>query len=167
VFGVCYDDGHAPNTCWEAVEALLTAMAPPEYDVYDPHCPTRQALDRIADKWTALIVGLLAQRPHRFGELRRGIRGISHKVLSHTLQGLERDGLVRRTPLATVPPTVEYSITPLGRTLDEPLAGIRSWAERHIEAVQAARDIYVRQPPTASSPPGSKASQAGRRRDAE
>lgn len=142
-------------------------MPNPQFDVYDPQCPTRQALDRIADKWTALIVGLLAQRPHRFGELRRGVRGISHKVLSQTLQSLERDGLVRRTPLATVPPMVEYALTELGRTLDEPLAGIRNWAERHIEAVQAARDIYVRQPPTASSTPGSKASKAGRRRDAE
>ena len=121
-------------------------MDKPEYDVYDPQCPTRQALDRIADKWTALIVGLLAQRPHRFGELRRGIRGISHKVLSQALQSLERDGLVRRTPLATVPPMVEYSLTPLGRTLDEPLAGIRDWAERHIEEVQAARDSYVPRP---------------------
>ena len=121
-------------------------MDKPDYDVYDPKCPTRQALDRIADKWTALIVGLLAERPHRFGELRRGVRGISHKVLSQTLQSLERDGLVRRTPLATVPPTVEYSLTPLGRTLDEPLASIRRWAERHIEDVQTARDAYL--PPT-------------------
>jgi DNA-binding HxlR family transcriptional regulator len=142
-------------------------MANPEYDVYDPHCPTRQALDRIADKWTALIVGLLAQRPHRFGELRRGIRGISHKVLSQTLQSLERDGLVRRMPLATVPPTVEYSLTPLGCTLDEPLAGIRDWAERHIEEVQAARDRYVRHTPATLPASGAHASQGARRRRPE
>ena len=128
-------------------------MDRPKYSVYDPQCPTRQALDRIADKWTALIVGLLAQRPHRFGELRRGIAGISHKVLSQTLQSLERDGLVRRTPLGTVPPMVEYSLTSLGRTLDEPLASIRDWAERNIEDVQAARDAYVRPAPAAPSPP--------------
>jgi DNA-binding HxlR family transcriptional regulator len=127
-------------------------MDKPDYDVYDPKCPTRQALDRIADKWTALIVGLLAQRPHRFGELRRGVRGISHKVLSQTLQSLERDGLVRRAPLATVPPTVEYSLTSLGRTLDEPLASIRGWAERHIEEVQTARDAYLRPTPAAALP---------------
>jgi DNA-binding HxlR family transcriptional regulator len=126
-------------------------MAKPDYNVYDAKCPTRQALDRIADKWTALIVGLLAQRPHRFGELRRGVAGISHKVLSQTLQSLERDGLVLRTPRATVPPTVEYSLTSLGRTLDQPLAGIRNWAEQHIEAVQAARDAYA--PPAPAAPP--------------
>jgi DNA-binding HxlR family transcriptional regulator len=125
-------------------------MDKPDYNVYDAKCPTRQALDRIADKWTALIVGLLAQRPHRFGELRRGVAGISHKVLSQTLQSLERDGLVRRAPQTTVPPTVEYSLTSLGRTIDQPLAGIRNWAEQHIEEVQAARDSYVRPGPPPS-----------------
>jgi len=139
------------------VRRLPAAMDKPLYNVYDPHCPTRQALDRIADKWTALIFGLLAQRPHRFGELRRGIAGISHKVLSQTLQSLERDGLLRRTPLATVPPMVEYSLTPLGRTLDQPLASIRDWAEHHIEALQAARDAYVRPAPRTPSIPGPNA----------
>ena len=119
-------------------------MSKPQYDVYAEKCPTRQALDRIADKWTALIVGLLGQRTHRFGELRRGIEGISHKVLSQNLQSLERDGLVLRKPIPTVPPTVEYSLTALGETLVEPLAAIRDWAERHIEQVEASRDAYVR-----------------------
>jgi DNA-binding HxlR family transcriptional regulator len=119
-------------------------MARPPYNVYSARCPTRQALDRIADKWTALIVGLLADRTHRFGELRRGVEGISHKVLSQTLQSLERDGLVRREPLPTVPATVEYSLTPLGRTLAEPLAAIRAWAERHIEQIEAARAASTR-----------------------
>jgi DNA-binding HxlR family transcriptional regulator len=114
-------------------------MATIAYNVYSAQCPTRQALDRIADKWTALIVGLLDQRPYRFGELRRGIEGISHKMLSHTLQSLERDGLVRRTVLPTNPPSVEYALTPLGDTLVQPLAAIRDWAEAHIEAVLAAR----------------------------
>jgi DNA-binding HxlR family transcriptional regulator len=86
-------------------------MAGGKYDVYAAQCPTRQALDRIADKWTALIVGLLAERTHRFGELRRSIEGISHKVLVQTLRSLERDGLVHRQPLPTKPPTVEYSLT--------------------------------------------------------
>ena len=78
-----------------------------KYNVYAAQCPTRQALDRIADKWTALIVGLLGLRTHRFGELRRGVEGISHKVLSHTLRSLERDGLVHRSVLPTNPPSVE------------------------------------------------------------
>jgi DNA-binding HxlR family transcriptional regulator len=122
-----------------------------KYNVYAAQCPTRQALDRIADKWTALIVGLLGQRAHRFGELRRGVEGISHKVLSQTLQSLERDGLVHRTVLPTKPPSVEYSLTRLGTTLVRPLAAIRDWAEQHIESVQAARDAYVR--PTSTSAP--------------
>ena len=126
-------------------------MDKPDCDVYDPKCPTCQVLDRIADRWTALIVGLLAQRPHRFGELRRGVRGISQKVLSQTLQSLERDGLVRRRPLATVPPTVEYLLTSLGRTLDEPLASIRSWAECHIDDMQTARGAYLRPAPAAAA----------------
>ena len=121
-----------------------TRMSDRKYNVYAEKCPTRQALDRIADKWTALIVGLLGQRTHRFGELRRGIEGISHKVLSQNLQSLERDGLVLRKPIATVPPTVEYSLTALGETLVEPLRAIRDWAERHIERVEASREAYVR-----------------------
>src|SRR6476469_9942021 len=119
-------------------------MSNERYNVYAARCPTRQALDRIADKWTALIVGLLAHRTHRFGELRRGVEGISHKVLSQTLQSLERDGLVHREPLPTVPPTVEYSLTPMGRTLAEPLAAIRTWAERHIEQIEASREASTR-----------------------
>lgn len=111
----------------------------PSYDVYLASCPTRQALDRIADKWTALIIGLLEQRPHRFGELRRKIQGISHKVLTETLRSLEADGLVHRQVLPTSPVTVEYSLTPLGRSLGGPLAAIRAWAEQHIEAVLEAR----------------------------
>jgi DNA-binding HxlR family transcriptional regulator len=120
-------------------------MARGKYNVYAAQCPTRQALDRIADRWTALIVGLLAQRPHRFGELRRSIDGISHKVLVQTLRSLERDGLVLRQPLATNPPTVEYSLTALGQSLVGPLASIRDWAEKHIEELQAARDTYSRE----------------------
>ena len=111
----------------------------PLYDVYDARCPTRQALDRIADKWSALIVGLLAERPHRFGELRRKIGGISQKMLTQTLRSLEADGLVSRRAFPTVPVTVEYALTPLGETLVAPLASIRDWAERHIEEVSAAR----------------------------
>jgi len=142
-------------------------MSNRKYNVYAEKCPTRQALDRIADKWTALIVGLLGQRTHRFGELRRGIEGISHKVLSQNLRSLERDGLVLRKPLPSVPPTVEYSLTALGETLVEPLGAIRDWAERHIEQVEASRDAYVRGPSTGSSsktPPSSPESVTSRRR---
>jgi DNA-binding HxlR family transcriptional regulator len=110
-----------------------------KYNVYAERCPTRQALDRIADKWTALIVGLLAEHPYRFGELRRGIEGISHKVLTQSLRSLERDGLVERKVLGDPSQAVEYSLTAVGATLVEPLASIRIWAETHIEEVLAAR----------------------------
>ena len=109
------------------------------YNVYAALCPTRQALDRIADKWTVLIVGSLAERPHRFGELRRAIDGISQKMLTQTLRSLELDGLVARRVKPTVPVTVEYSLTATGRTLTNPLEAIRRWAEEHIDEVLAAR----------------------------
>jgi DNA-binding HxlR family transcriptional regulator len=109
------------------------------YDAYAASCPTRQALDRIADKWTVLVVGLLRQRPHRFGQLLRGIDGVSQKMLTQTLRSLESDGLVTRRVEPTVPVTVEYSLTATGQTLAEPLDAIRRWAEQHIDAVLAAR----------------------------
>jgi DNA-binding HxlR family transcriptional regulator len=109
------------------------------YNAYAAGCPTRQALDRIADKWTVLVIGLLGQRSHRFGELLRGIDGISQKMLTQTLRSLEADGLVARHVKPTVPVTVVYSLTATGRTLTGPLDAIRRWAEQHIEALLAAR----------------------------
>jgi DNA-binding HxlR family transcriptional regulator len=111
----------------------------PLYDVYDARCPSRAALHRIGDRWTALIVGILAERPHRFGELRRGIGGISQKMLTQTLRSLERDGLVSRSAFPTVPVTVEYALTPLGETLIPVLAAIRDWAEEHVGEVLTAQ----------------------------
>ncbi|CAO3352291.1 winged helix-turn-helix transcriptional regulator [Azospirillum palustre] len=113
-------------------------------DAYASACPTRQALDRIADKWTVLILGLLESGPMRFNHLRREIEGISQKMLSQTLKSLERDGLVSRRAFATVPVTVEYSITPLGATLAETLVPLRMWAETHIAQMLEARAAYDR-----------------------
>ena len=113
-------------------------------DAYASACPTRQALDRIADKWTVLILGLLEGGPMRFNQLRREIEGISQKMLSQTLKSLERDGLVSRKVFATVPVTVEYSITPLGATLAETLVPLRVWAETHIAQMLEARAAYDR-----------------------
>jgi len=112
------------------------------YNVYDSRCPTRAALDRIADKWTVLILGLLEGGPRRFSGLQRGIDGISQKMLTQTLRGLERDGLIRRTVYPVVPPHVEYDLTALGRTLSEPIAAVRRWAEEHIGEVTLAQQIY-------------------------
>jgi DNA-binding HxlR family transcriptional regulator len=111
-------------------------------NVYAGECPTREALDRIADKWTTLIFGLLEGSPRRFSDLRRGVGGISQKMLTQTLRNLERDGLVKRTVYAQVPPRVEYELTPLGRTLSEPIAALRRWAEEHIAEVTAAQQAY-------------------------
>jgi DNA-binding HxlR family transcriptional regulator len=112
------------------------------FDVYKSDCPTRQVLDRIADKWTTLILGLLEEGPQRFSELQRGIGGISQKMLTQTLRGLERDGLVQRTIFPEIPPHVEYSLTLLGQTLCAPIAAIQRWAEAHIEEVLNAQRKY-------------------------
>jgi DNA-binding HxlR family transcriptional regulator len=111
-------------------------------NVYKKACPTRLVLDRIADKWTTLVVGLLESRPKRFSELKREIEGISQKMLTQTLRELERDGLVNRTVYAQVPPRVEYQLTPLGRTLCEPIAAIRHWAESNMNHITLAQSTY-------------------------
>ena len=108
-------------------------------NVLDPNCPSRVVLDRIADKWTGLIVLALADETLRFGELRERIGGVAPKVLTQTLRALERDGLVTRTVYAEVPPRVEYALTKLGRSLREPLEAVQVWAERHVSAVLDAR----------------------------
>jgi len=112
------------------------------YDVYAENCPTRMVLDRLADKWALLILGRLADRPMRFNHLRRDIEGVSQKVLSQALKKLERDGLISRRAFATVPVTVEYALTPLGRTLTTTVAALAHWAETNIEAVLAAQQTY-------------------------
>ncbi|WP_413661875.1 winged helix-turn-helix transcriptional regulator [Methylocystis iwaonis] len=112
------------------------------YNVYEDRCPTRLLLDRLADKWALLILDRLQEGPVRFNRLRRDIKGISQKVLSQTLKKLERDGLVSRAVFATVPVTVEYSLTPLGQTLNETVSAFAHWAERNMDAVLAAQRAY-------------------------
>ncbi|GAB4529029.1 MAG: helix-turn-helix domain-containing protein [Anaerolineae bacterium] len=111
-------------------------------NVYSGNCPARQVLDRISDKWTALIIGVLEEGTMRFSDIQRRIGGISQKMLTQTLRQLERDGLVTRTVYAEVPPRVEYTLTPLGASLTEALATLRYWAEANIEAVSLAQKTY-------------------------
>jgi len=111
-------------------------------NAYSAQCPTRQILDRVGDKWAVLILLLLRDEPLRFNQLRRAIEGISQKMLSQVLKSLERDGLVKRRAIATVPVTVEYSITPLGRTLAAAVDPLRDWAERNLKDVLAAQRRY-------------------------
>ena len=113
-----------------------------KWDVYNENCPTRLVLDRIADKWTVLVIGSLMHGTKRFGELRREIGGISQKMLTQTLRGLERDGLVSRKIYPTVPPKVEYSLTSLGTTLVKVLEEIRIWSEQNIEQVLRSQEKY-------------------------
>ena len=117
-----------------------------QWNVYDEACPTRLMLDRIADKWTLLIVGRLAQGKQRFGVLRRDIAGISPKVLTHKLRELERDGIITRRIYASVPPKVEYSLTSMGSTLVDLAESIRVWSETNIEAVLAAQQEFDSRP---------------------
>jgi DNA-binding HxlR family transcriptional regulator len=112
------------------------------WNAYAHACPTRMVLDRIADKWAVLVLGLLGDGPVRFNQLRRQIEGISQKMLSQTLKSLERDGLVSRRATPTVPVTVEYSITPLGKTLSATVDNLRIWAETHMEQVLLSQQQY-------------------------
>ncbi|MFB9906066.1 winged helix-turn-helix transcriptional regulator [Allokutzneria oryzae] len=112
------------------------------HSVYLRGCPSRDLLELIANKWTALLVGALEEGPKRFGELRRRVEGISQKVLTQNLRTLERDGMITRTVFPTTPPSVEYALTPLGRTVTMHLAAIRGWAEQHTAEIYSARAAF-------------------------
>lgn len=114
----------------------------PAWDVYKVTCPTRQVLDCIADKWAVLVVGLLRGGTRRFGEMRKSIEGVSQKMLTQTLRSLERDGIVSRRVYASVPPKVEYSLTPLGHSLATIVEQLRVWSESNIEIVLANQQSY-------------------------
>lgn len=122
-------------------------MSTPAWNVMLPSCPSRTSLARIASKWTAMIVIALSHGPQRFGVIRHEVGGISGKVLADTLRDLERDGLVTRTAYDEMPPRVEYELTPLGKTLREPLRALGAWAERHIAEVLGARAAYDQRVP--------------------
>ena len=101
-----------------------------------------QILDRIGDKWTIMVVGVLASGPTRFNAILRTIGGVSHRMLTLTLRSLEREGLVTRTAYATIPPKVEYALTDLGRSLIEPLNALSNWVVLHRPTIEAARSDY-------------------------
>lgn len=113
-------------------------LAPPPK--YERDCPIRMVIDRIADKWTVLMMSLLSDcKPHRFNELRRNVEGISQKMLTQTLRDLERDGLVVRTVYPQIPPRVEYALTPLGVTLCGPIEQLGEWAIAHVDEIKGAQ----------------------------
>lgn len=124
----------------------LTDSVLVETSVYAKNCPSRQILDRIGDAWSGLIVGALADGSRRYTQLAQQIPGISPKMLTQTLRGLERDGLVTRTVAAVVPPRVDYALTPLGRDLLGLMTSLQTWAESHIDDVITARAAYDARP---------------------
>ena len=115
-------------------------------NLYMVGCPCREVLDLIGSRWSVLVIGRLEEGPHRFGELRRAVPGITQKMLTRTLRRLEEDGMVHRKVLAEMrPPRVEYSLTDLGQTITEPLAAIRQWTEEHLPEVRRAQDRFAAQ----------------------
>jgi len=136
--------------------AQQRAQAKVDYDAFLAGCPSRQLLDRISDKWVALILAALGSdgpdprpadcagkpRPMRYSELSRRLAGVSQKMLTQTLRSLERDGLLTRTVTPTVPVTVTYEPTDLGLSLQHVMGGIKAWAETHMNEVLANRDEY-------------------------
>lgn len=117
-----------------------------DYDVLQwdsrEDCEVRQILDRIADKWSLLVIALLEKRKLRFTELRKNIEGISQRMLTTTLRHLERDGIVERTVYPVVPPKVEYALTPLGCTLHETIRSLVVWTEKYQNEIITARSRY-------------------------
>jgi DNA-binding HxlR family transcriptional regulator len=117
-----------------------------DYDVFLAQCPSRQLLDRLSDKWVTLVLCALEDGPRRYSQLARTIAGVSQKMLTQTLRTLERDGMLTRTVTATVPVTVTYELTALGRSLLVVFAGLKVWAESHMDDVLEARASYDAQP---------------------
>ena len=113
-----------------------------DFDILSPACPSRTVLRHVVDRWTPLVVTVLADGPSRFGELRARVGGVTPKVLTQTLRSMERDGLVTRTQLPGVPPRVDYELTDLGRSLQAPIDALRTWIHTHSAQILAHRESY-------------------------
>ena len=105
-------------------------------------CRAREVLQRVGDKWSVYVIDLLGQETKRFTELHRSIDGITARMLTVTLRGLERDGIVTRTIHPVIPPRVEYALTPMGRTLLDTIGQLVAWADSHLPEIEAARAAY-------------------------
>lgn len=119
-----------------------------EEPIIRPDCRTRRGLELIADQWSMLVVVALGEETKRFSQLHAQIAGISKKMLTQVLRELERNGLVKRVVYPVIPPMVEYSLTPLGLTLREPIYALRDWSEQYIEEVERKRNMYDQQDKT-------------------
>ncbi|MGC5009608.1 winged helix-turn-helix transcriptional regulator [Streptosporangium sp. DT93] len=139
----------SPSRCADTGDAYVDAR---QWDTRED-CEVRQILDRVADKWSLLVIALLDRRSLRFTELSREIDGVSQRMLTVTLRHLERDGLVRRTVHPVVPPRVDYELTPLGMTLHDTIQSLVTWTERHQNEIAAARAGYDTHRETAPAGP--------------
>lgn len=113
-----------------------------KYDIGERMCPHRLVLEHVTSRWGVLVLIELLDRPYRFSELRRAIGRVSEKMLTQTLQTLERDGLVHRDAKPVIPPRVDYSLTDLGREAAEQVRGLALWTEERMGEVQKAREVY-------------------------
>lgn len=135
-----------PTAIRTAPTAAVVPARPPELEHTQANCRAREMLMRVGDKWSVHVIHVLGDAGTlRFGELRRRVDGVSQRMLTVTLRGLERDGLVRRTMYPEVPPRVEYALTPLGATLREIVRALIDWSGAHLVEVDAARARYDQQ----------------------
>ena len=125
-------DDHATLGCDEQQQIL--------FDVFARDCPSRETMNHVTSRWGILALAALSEGTYRFNALRRRVQGVSEKMLAQTLQDLERDGLVHRDAQATIPPKVEYSLTPLGREAARRLLDLITWLEGEMPQVMKARD---------------------------
>lgn len=135
--------GGARPTARANGEGSAAHAVPPELEYTETNCRAREMIERVADKWSMYVIHVLADAGAlRFSELRRRVDGVSQRMLTVTLRGLERDGLVTRTMYPEVPPRVEYALTPLGATLREIVHALIEWSGAHLQEVDAARARY-------------------------
>jgi DNA-binding HxlR family transcriptional regulator len=120
-------------------EHKIVPALPPRPDLHEDCRAVASVLARVGDKWSVLVIMMLSDGPKRFNELKRMIEGISQRMLTLTLRGLERDGLVTRTVFPTIPPRVDYDLTDLGRGLRQPVLALGQWAMEHQTQIQDAR----------------------------
>ncbi|WP_413733475.1 winged helix-turn-helix transcriptional regulator [Sodalis sp. RH21] len=119
-------------------------MSEPNEQVFCAACATRPILDQIANKWTIMILTVLCARPQRFNAIKRQLEGVSQKALTQALRRLERNGLVARRVVPVSPVAVEYSLTPLGRSLQQPFEALYNWTREHLPALEQAQREFDR-----------------------
>ncbi len=129
-------------TCPRHLEVTITANDGGTRDALAGKCRVREILDRVGDKWSLFVIFRLGAGPRRFTELKRSVDGISQRMLTVTLRGLERDGIVTRTVYPVMPPRVDYELTKMGQSLLDAVGSLMAWADAHLDDVDAARAEY-------------------------